>query len=92
MPLEPISPSDNEINKADTSIPNSDELVYDIIKSLERKNLEDGNICKANITERNKIIRDLRAKCDHSFVWISISKRECRKCAMIVGPRTTQEI
>ena len=74
------SPSDNEIRKADTSIPNSDELAYDIVKSLERKNLEDSKICNENIRERVKIIKALQSKCDHVYIAHKINL-VCRKCA-----------
>ena len=80
MPLEIHSPSDNEIRKADTSIPNSDELAYDIVKSLERKNLEDSKICNENIRERVKIIKALQYKCNHNYMYIAMNRRECRKC------------
>jgi len=84
MPLEPVSPSDNEIKKADTSIPNSDELVYDIVKSLERKNEEDWNIFNENIRERNNIISLLQSNCDHIYV-SKVLTETCKKCAHTKG-------
>ena len=78
------STSDNEIRKADTSIPNSDELAYDIVKSLEQKNIEERKICYENIRERDKIITLLQSTCRHAYIWINDphyhSLHECRKC------------
>lgn len=77
------SPSDNELRTADTSIPNSDELAYDIVKSLERQNDEDIKTCDINIRERNKIIDALQSNCDHNHIPINKNHFQCRKCAHI---------
>ena len=82
MPLEIHSPSDNEINKADITIPDSGELAYDIVKSLQRRNDEDRRICDDNIRERNKIIKALQSSCDHNYIRKECIQ-ECRKCAHI---------
>jgi hypothetical protein len=84
MPLEIHSPSDNEINKADITIPDSGELAYDIVKSLQRRNDEDRKICDDNIRERNNIISLLQSNCDHIYV-SKVLTETCKKCAHTKG-------
>jgi hypothetical protein len=65
-------------------VPVSDEMAYELVKTLMARNEADKLVYEQNVAERDKIIALLQGSCEHVYMWMNDpyyeSLHECRKC------------